>query len=342
MRLVAASAATVALPAASQASASGAAPRILKPPRLKPKALVGLIASGGIVTDAQVQESVTNLEGQGFSVRVGRNIRAAHGGYAGTVQQRLEDLHGMFADREVAAIWQVRGGSGCIHLLPHIDYGLLRKRPKILIGTSDITALHLAMLRHAGLVTFHGPVGSSTFSEFSVSQMLPVLMEPAANRVLLMAEENLARGADAPMYRPRVFRKGTAEGRLVGGNLSLVSALVGTPYSIQGTGHLLFLEEIGEAPYRVDRMLTQLQLARVSTQARGIILGVFLRCEATDGAPSLTLAETLEERMAQVKGPSAYGYSFGHIPNKVTLPVGIRARFDTDARTITLLEPAVS
>lgn len=342
MRLVAASAATVALPAASQATASGAAPRILKPPRLKPKALVGLIASGGIVNDAQIQQSVTNLEGQGFSVKLGRNIRAAHGGYAGTVQQRLEDLHGMFTDREVEAIWQVRGGSGGIHLLPHIDYGLVRKRPKILIGISDITALQLALLRHAGLVTFHGPPGWSTFSEFSVAHMLPVLMEPTATRVLPMSKESLAKSADSTQFRPRVFRKGTAEGRLVGGNLSLVSALVGTPYSIQGAGYLLFLEEVGEAPYRVDRMLMQLQLARVSTQARGVILGVFSGCEATDGEPSLTLAETLEERMAQLPGPSAYGYSLGHIPHKVTLPVGVRARFDTEARTITLLEAAVS
>ena len=285
---------------------------------------------------------MANLEAQGFTVKVGRNIRAAHGGYAGTTQRRLEDLHEMFADREVAAIWPVRGGSGCIHLLPHIDYGLARRRPKILVGLSDITALHLAMLRHAGLVTFHGPVGSSTFSEFSVAQMLGVLMEPTSTRVLPMAEENLAKGTEMPQFRPRVFRKGIAEGRLTGGNLSLVAALVGTPYGIHANAHLLFIEEIGEAPYRVDRMLTQLQLARVSTQARGVVMGVFQRCEATDGEASLTLAETLEERMSEVRAPSAYGYSFGHIPHQVTLPVGIRARLDTEARTITLLESAVS
>jgi len=339
---VAASAATVAFPAASQAPASGAAPRLVKPPRLKPKAVVGLLAPGGVVGDELIQKCVANLESQGFTVKLGKYIRAAHGGYAGSVQERLEDFHAMFSDREVAAIWPARGGSGCIHLLPHIDYALIRKRPKILVGISDITALHLALWRHAGLVTFHGPTGGSTFSDFSVANMLGVLMEPTAKRVLPMAEENLAKGAEMPQFRPRVFRKGTAEGRLAGGNLSLLAALVGTPYGIQGNTHLLFIEEIREAPYRVDRMLTQLQLARVSTQARGVVMGVFQRCEATDGEPSLTLAETLEERMAPIRAPSAYGYSFGHIPHQVTLPIGVRARLDTEARTITLLEPAVA
>jgi muramoyltetrapeptide carboxypeptidase len=339
---VAAAAATVAFPAASQSKPGGAPPRLVKPPRLKPKSLVGLIAPGGVVGDAMIQKSVANLESQGFDVRVGSNIRAAHGGYAGTVEQRLEDLHDMFNHREVAAVWAARGGSGSLGLLPRIDYGLLRRHPKILIGFSDVTALPLAFVRHAGLVSFHGPVGVSTFSEFSVEHMLGVLMEPTPQRVLPLAEENLARADEMPQYRPRTFRAGKAEGRLVGGNLSLVCATVGTPYGIEGRGHLLFLEEIGEAPYRIDRMLLQLQLARVTSDASGVAMGVFQRCEPPDADPSLTLAETLQERMTELRVPSAYGLSFGHIPRQVTLPVGIRARLDTEARTLTLLEPAVS
>ena len=330
--MVAATAATVVFPAASQSKPGGGPPRLVKPRRLKPKALVGLIAPGGVVSDSLIQKCVANLESQDFEVRLGRNIRAAHGGYAGTVSERLDDLHAMFADREVAAIWTARGGSGALHLLPRIDYGLVRRNAKILIGYSDITALHLALLRHAGLVTFHGPVASSTFSEFSVAQMLGVLTDPAPKRVLPVADESL----------PRTFRAGTAEGRLAGGNLSLVCATVGTPYGIQGRGHLLFLEEVGEAPYRIDRMLMQLQLARVTPDASGIVMGVFHRCEPTDADASLSLAETLSERMAEVRAPSVYGFSFGHITRQVTLPIGIRARLDTEARTLTLLEPAVS
>ena len=339
---MAASAATVAFPAASQSKPGGTPPRLIKPPRLKPKSLVGLIAPGGVVGDAMIQKSVANLESQGFDVRVGSNVRAAHGGYAGTVEQRLEDFHDMFRHREVAAVWTVRGGSGALALLPRIDYGLVRRNSRILIGFSDVTALHLALLRHAGLVSFHGPVGISTFSEFSVEHMLGVLMDPSSPRLLPLAEENLARADEIPAFRPRTFREGKAEGRLVGGNLSLVCATVGTPYGIEGRGHLLFLEEIGEAPYRIDRMLLQLQLSRLTTNASGIAMGVFQRCEATDNDASLTLAETLAERMAEVRVPSAYGLSFGHIPRQVTLPVGIRARLDTEARTLTLLEPAVS
>src|SRR5881394_4011800 len=154
--MVAAAAATVAFPAASQSRPGGGAPRVVRPPRLKPKSLVGLIAPGGVVSDSLIQKCVANLESLEFDVRVGRNIRAQHGGYAGTVEERLEDLHDMFTHRDVAAIWTARGGSGALALLPRIDYGLIRRTPKILIGYSDITALHLALWRHGGLVTFHG------------------------------------------------------------------------------------------------------------------------------------------------------------------------------------------
>jgi muramoyltetrapeptide carboxypeptidase len=340
--VVAASAAAAFFPAASQASPGGAPPPLVRPPRLKPGAVIGLVAPGGVVDDAIIQKCVANLEGQGFTVKAGRNLRAAHGGYAGAVRERLEDLHAMFADREVAAIWAARGGSGSLALLPGIDYRLVRRRPKILVGFSDVTALHLALLRHAGLVTFHGPVASSTFSEFSVSHMLGVLMEPSARRVLPIASENEGRAEQSPQLKARVFREGKAEGRLVGGNLSMLCALLGTPYAPAFAGSLLFLEEVGEAPYRIDRMLTQLRLARITTQAQAVVMGVFQRCEANDGEPSLSLAQTLDERMAELRIPSAYGYSFGHIAHQVTIPVGVKARFDTEARTVTLLEAAVS
>lgn len=336
---MAATAAAAVFSGASQARAP--APRLLKPPRLKAGALVGLIAPGGVVDDSIIQKCVTNLEGQGFRVKPGANLRAAHGGYAGTVAQRLEDLHAMFFDREVQAIWAARGGSGTFSLLPGIDYALVRRHPKILIGYSDVTALHLAMRRHAGLVTFHGPVAWSTFAEFTMAQLRAVLMEPERGSVLPMAEENLAKGDTARRFAPRVFRAGVAEGRLIGGNLSLLAALTGTAFAIEPQGTLVFIEEEREAPYRIDRMLTQLRLSGTLTKARGVIFGVFDRCEPTDDDPSLTLAETLEEQMSALRIPSAYGYSFGHITPQITLPVGIRARFDTEARTITLLETAV-
>ena len=337
---MAASAATAILPAASQVSPRGAAPRLIKPPRLRARSVVGLIAPGGVVSDGLIQKCVANLESQDFVVKTGRNIRERHGGYAGTARQRLEDLHAMFADREVAAIWAARGGSDAIQLLPRIDYALARRHPKILVGFSDVTALHLALIRHAGLVTFHGPVASSTFSEFSVAHMLGVLMEPTPTRILPIASENLAKAAEMPQFKPRAVRAGVAEGRLAGGNLSIVCALTGTPYGVSGST-LLFLEDENEAPYRIDRMLTQLRLAGISAQARGVVLGVLQRCEPKDDDPSLSLAEVIDERLGELPVPTATGYSFGHIPHQVTLPLGIRARLDTEAQTITLLEPAV-
>jgi muramoyltetrapeptide carboxypeptidase len=340
---VAASVATGAATAFSGAVAAAApVPRLLKPPRLKEGALVGLVAPGGVVDDAIIQACVRNLESLGFRVKPAANLRAAYGGYAGTAAQRLEDLHGMFRDREVGALWAARGGSGSAHLLPHFDYRLARAHPKILIGYSDLTALHLGILRHAGLVTFHGPVAWTSVSDFTTARMRAAIMEPQPRTVLALSEEHLRKAETQPQFVPRTYRAGVAEGRLVGGNLSVLCALLGTPHLPDTRGALLFIEEVGEAPYRIDRMLEQLRQAGVLARAAGIILGVFHNCEAKDRDASLTLAETLEHQLSKVDVPAVYGYSFGHVTHQYTLPVGVRARLDTEARTITLLEAAVA
>jgi muramoyltetrapeptide carboxypeptidase len=301
-----------------------------------------VVAPSGVLDDDQAERLVRNLEAFGLRVKMAPNVRASHGGYAGTVAQRVDDLHAMFRDREVEAIWCARGGSGCTALLPRLDYALIRRSPKILVGYSDVTALHLALLRRAGLVSFHGPVATSTFSDYSAANLRAVLMEPAPRRTFEGAEENFARALEEPQFEPRPYVEGVAAGRLVGGNLSVVAAMAGTPYGLVGGPDLLFLEEVAEAPYRIDRMLTQLRQAGILGTATGTMLGVFQRCESTDGEPSLTLQEVLREHFAQGSRPSGYGYSFGHIAHQITLPVGIRAELDTRAQTITLLEPAVS
>ncbi|HEY5800242.1 MAG TPA: LD-carboxypeptidase, partial [Burkholderiaceae bacterium] len=228
---------------------------LIKPPRLKQGDLVGLIAPGGNMDDDGLQKCVRNLESIGMRVKLGKHVRAQHGAYAGTVAQRREDLQGMFEDREVNAIWAARGGQGCIALLPLLDYAAIRANAKILIGYSDITALHLALYRKAGLITFHGPVASSTFSPYSVLHMQNVLMAPQPEYTISMADENQLKALTAPQFEARAFHHGIVEGRLTGGNLSLVSALAGTPYAARFAGHIAFLEEIDEAPHRIDRML---------------------------------------------------------------------------------------
>ncbi len=317
----------------------------LKPPRLRPGATVGLIAPGGVVDQTIVDKCTKNLEGMGFKVKMGKNILERWGGYAGTVGQRLADLHAMFADPDVAAIWTARGGSGCAGLLPHIRYDWVRAHPKIVIGYSDITALNLALFARAGLVTFHGPVAWSTFSDYSVACMRAVLMpDQVYNQTAFeMAPENAARGATEAAYQMRTFSTGVAEGVLTGGNLSVLTALVGTPYAAQLPGSLLFLEDVREEPYRIDRMLHQLQQSLGGfDKTSGVMLGVFSRSEASDKSPALSLTEVLDGHFSGLPVPAVYGYSIGHISQQLTLPIGIRARLDTNAQTLTLLEAAVT
>ena len=325
--------------------------RLIKPRAIKPGDLVGLIAPSGVMDDATLERGVRNLESYGFKVKVSENIRAARGGYAGTVAQRLADLHGMFMDRDVKAIWAARGGSGCSALLPNIRYDLIRRNPKILVGYSDITALHLAIYRHAGLVTFHGPVAPSSPTDYAVTQMQAVLMNPRPQTEINMSIENERKTSSQPgqpEFQLRTFRHGVAVGRLIGGNLSVLSALIGTPFAAEIENHLVFLEDVREPPYRIDRMLTQLQQSVGGRgerdglkHAAGIMLGVFSNSRANDNDASLTLNEVLDDHFKALPIPAVYGYSFGHIADQFTIPIGINARLDTASQTLTLLEPAV-
>jgi muramoyltetrapeptide carboxypeptidase len=232
-----------------------------------------------------------------------------------------------------------------MQLLPHLDYALIRRHPKILLGYSDITALHLAIHRHAGLVTFHGPVGMSNLPEYAATHMLKVLMHPEDEYTIPMALENSRKAATEPgneHFALRTVVPGTATGRLIGGNLSLVAALAGTPYAADTKDALLFLEEVNEEPYRVDRMMMQLDMNQPFAHCAGVMLGIFEGCGPADDGPSLTLDETTDQHLRPLAIPAVAGWSFGHIRHQFTLPVGIRARLDTERQTVTLLEPAVT
>jgi len=305
-------------------------------------AVIGLVAPGGHTTDAAIAKAVRNIESLGCRVKEGANLRAVFGNYGGTAQQRLADLHAMFADPEVNAIWAIRGGSGCISLLAGLDYALIRAHPKILLGYSDITALHLAIHRQAGLVTFHGPVASSTLSDYAAEQLLAVLRDPQPATVIPMSSANAYRGLREPLYAVRTVHAGVASGVLMGGNLSMVSALAGTAYAADIAGALLFLEEVNEAPYRVDRWMTQLDLAGGLNNAAAVIVGICENCGPEAGDQSLTLDQTLALHLDPLTVPAVTGYSIGHIRNQCTLPIGIRATLDTRRQTFTLHEAAVS
>jgi muramoyltetrapeptide carboxypeptidase len=340
--LLAAACALPAFPAAASSPTSTTMTPLIKPPRLRKGDLVGLIAPGGYTDDAAIEKAVRHIEALGFRVKQGNWLREVWGNYGGTVAARIADLHAMFRDPEVKAIWAIRGGSGCISLLKHLDYALIRRHPKILLGYSDITALHLAIRRHAGLVTFHGPVATSTPSSYSDQHMLAVLCEPRARYTIPMAPENAQRAIQEPHYAVRTVHAGVATGPLVGGNLSLLSALAGTPYAAGIRGGLLFIEEVNEEPYRIDRWLTQLDLALGLDSAAGVMIGICENCGPQGDGPSLTLDETLDLHLRPLRVPAVTGYSFGHIRNQFTMPLGVRATLDTGAQTLALLEPAVS
>jgi len=318
------------------------AKRLIKPPRLRPGDLVGLVAPGGVVNDRLIEKSVQNIEALGLRVKLGRYLGASFGNYAGSVQQRLADLHAMFANPEVKMIWPIRGGSGCISLLSGLDYGLVRRNPKILLGYSDITALHLALYNRTGLVTFHGPVASSTLADYSREHMMAVLTEPRPGYTIPMARENALKAQGAPHFATRTITAGTASGPLLGGNLSIVAALSGTPYAADFGKGLLFLEEVDEAPYRLDRLLTQLDLSVGFANAAGVMVGICEDCKPEEGRPSLTLDQTFDQHLQPLTVPAVTGYSIGHIRHQFTIPVGVHGRLDTAAQTLTLLEPAVS
>ncbi len=316
--------------------------KIIKPRRLKQGDTIGLIAPGSFIREDELKESVDNLQNLGFKVVYTGNILARDGYLAGTDEQRASDVNEMFARKDIDAIVAARGGYGCTRILPMLDYSTIKENPKILVGYSDITALLYGIFRKTGLICFHGPVGISTFNPFSVDNFESVLVHPQNQVTLYDANETNTDEA----YKPVTIRTGKASGQLVGGNLSLAVSVIGTPYDVDTEGKIIFLEEVGEEPYRIDRMLTQMLEAGKFDKAKGVALGVFSGCkpkpEKSGVTSSFSVLEVLFDRLFDLGIPAAYGMSFGHITNKFTLPFGLNAEFDSLEQTIKLLEPAVT
>ena len=223
--------------------------RPITPPRLKEGDTIGLISPASYIDDDGLDRATQQIEGLGLRIKRGRYLRSERGFLAGTDRERLDDLHAMFADREVQAIWCARGGYGSARLLPELNFDLIRRHPKILIGYSDITALLNAISKETGMITYHGPVGSSEFTPYTERYLRYAIMEGEKWQRIELPDD--AEG----QY---IIHPGQATGTLWGGNLSLLAAMVGTGYMPDLEGKLLFIEEVGEKPYRIDRMLTQL------------------------------------------------------------------------------------
>ncbi len=332
------------LPSTVQADTSSKLKPLLLPKALPENGTVGLITPASPLFEAHrtVMEAKENMEQLGFKVKIGKNVYKKRGYLAGTVKERVSDLHDMFRDPQVDALIAIRGGYGSAQLLPHLDYDLIKKKPKILVGYSDITSLLNGIHRQTGLVTFHGPVAVSTFADYTKKYFMDVLTKPKA--VGLIDAESFNNDSRL-INEVWTFRGGVGEGRLWGGNLTLMQALIGTPYDFSGDNSILFFEEVGEEPYDLDRILNQMKQAGKFNNCRGVF---FDRLDSTKPASykpafnsSLSVEEVIEDVFKDFNFPVCVGFSIGHIANKPTLPIGIRARLDADKAQISLLEAAV-
>lgn len=326
-------------PRLSNLSRLSPAPAV-KPGRLKPGDTVALVApSGATATRFEIMLVKECMEALGFKVKLGDHIFDRYGYLGGKDEDRAADLMAQFADPEVAGIVAVRGGWGCARLLPYLDFEVMRQNPKILIGYSDITALLLAVYARTGLVTFHGPIGLDPWNSFTTNYFRRVIMdaEPAALENPVDKGDSLIQREN----RVQTITAGKATGRLLGGNLSIISTLLGSDYVPSWEGAILFVEDVNEEIYRVDRMMTHLKIAGVLSQIKGFIFGRCTECNPGEGYGSLTLEQVLEDHVKPLGIPAWYGSMIGHIPLKFTIPLGITAEIDAEKGIIKLLEPAV-
>jgi muramoyltetrapeptide carboxypeptidase len=277
----------------------------------------------------------------GYEPALGQNTHKRYGYLAGTDDERLADLNGALADPAIDAVWCIRGGYGTLRLLDRIDYQAIRRRPKALIGFSDITALLHAVTRQAGVISFHGPVARASMTSFSRLHFERVLTSAEApGRLGLIPPDPQVLVPQEHRIVPLVG--GKAEGTLVGGNLTLLHCLIGTPYFPDLENALLFLEDVAEDLYRVDRMLAHLRLSGALQRLRGVVIGRFSQLERGGRDGALGFDEVLSTYFAGLGIPVAHGFPIGHVDSQWTLPQGVRARFDADAAVLELLEAAVS
>jgi muramoyltetrapeptide carboxypeptidase len=317
-----------------------ASEKAIKPKRLKQGDTVALVSpSGATATRFEVTLVKESMEALGFKVKFADHLFNRYGYLGGKDEVRAADLMAQFADSSVAGVVAIRGGWGCARILPLLDYEVIRKNPKVFIGYSDITALLLAIHAKTGLVCFHGPIGLDPWNSFTVDYFRKILMD--AEPVTMQNPSEVGDHLTQIENRVQTIIPGSTTGILKGGCLSIVSTLLGTEYVPQWKDSILFVEDVDEEIYRIDRMLTHLKLAGVMKQIRGFIFGKCTECNPDEGYGSLTLEQVFDDHIKPLGVPAWYGSMIGHIPMKFTIPVGIEAKIDAEKGLIQLLEPAV-
>lgn len=309
--------------------------KVVKPKKLQKSDTIGLISPGMILPDkGKYDEIISKVKKMGYEVKVAANAKNQYGYLAGTDQERATDLNAMFSDDSVDAILPFRGGWGCNRILHLIDYQNIQANPKIIVGFSDITTLLLAIYAKTGLVTFHGPVGKSDWTDYTTKYFREVLSY-RERKTLQIPNDSLCKDCS----NLSVITPGKATGKLLGGNLSVLTAMMGSNYLPEWDGNILFLEDIGEDVYRIDRMLTQLKLNGVLEKVSGIIFGQCASCEPSHSY-SLSLEQVYEDHIKPLGIPAFSGAMFGHIENTLTLPVGIEVEMKAENGSILLKEAA--
>lgn len=319
---------SAALPLALPSLMNHAQDRLLRPKRLNKGDRIGLAAPAGIIYEDEVFERMQDeLRDIGLIPVLGKNVKKRHGYLAGMDRERADELNEMFADPGIDGIMAVRGGWGCARILPYLHFKTIARNPKVYCGFSDNTTLHHAFMAYCGLQTFHGPNGNSEWNELTRNSFTSVVM-----------------GGEAVKYQSEssveTLRPGIVEGKLLGGNLSILTTTLGTPYQADFTGAILFVEDIGEDTYKIDRMLTHLKQAGVLEKISGFIFGRCTDCSA-GSSPTFSFREVLNMHILPLGIPAVMNMDIGHEENNFTIPSGGPARLIAGDGVLELTEPAV-
>lgn len=302
---------------------------MIKPRALRPGATLGIVAPSSWAKARNLRRGVARLERSGYRVKLYCSPHLAYGYLAGPDRVRARLLERAFADRAVDAVLCERGGYGALRMVDRLDFGIIRRNPKIFVGFSDITVLHMAMWTQARLATFYGPMIAFESPAYTWRSLWRALGDPRP-----VGAVPLPAG-----WTPRFLRPGRARGRLFGGTLSLISKLIGTRYLPDLTGAILFLEDVDERPYKLDGYLAHLRLAGVFDRIGGLILANFKNCRPRRF--SLTADEVFRDYFRRAPYPVAVHMPFGHLNPMCTLPLGVRATLDSRRRNLILEEAGV-
>lgn len=302
--------------------------------KLKKGDTIGIIAPASCTTYEKVLEAKKNIEDMGYQVILGECTKKQWYSYAGTDEERAEEINSFFADKSIDAIICMRGGYGCNRLIELLDFEVIKRNPKIFVGYSDITTLHIALNEKANLITFHGPMAVSNFTGNYNRDTYENFIEMLSNSKYEQSIKNITKEL-------KVLNEGRAKGKLVGGNLATLIATLGTEYDLDYNGKILFLEEIGEKTYKIDRLLNQLKKHGVFEKIEGLVLGDFKNC-IQDSEKDMTLLEVFQNYFKELKKPVIYNFESGHSEPMLTLPLGAICEIDTYNKEIKVLERVVS